>query len=46
MSAVEFVEADDEDGREPGTYVTIRVDDETRSWRAGRVVIEYTDETQ
>lgn len=40
MAAVEFVEDDDEEGREAGTYITIRVPD-GHAWRAGAVVVRY-----
>lgn len=33
---------DDEDNREPGTYITIRLDDDHRI-RAGRVRVDYID---
>ena len=41
LSCVEFVGDHDEDERQPGTYVTIRVDDPNMRWAAGRVVIKY-----
>lgn len=39
---IEFAQKDnDEELREPGTYVTIRIDDPNLRWSAGRVAIRY-----
>lgn len=40
LASVEFVRADDVQLRKPGTYITIRVDDDTQ-WTAGGLLIEY-----
>lgn len=37
----EFVEDDDEEGRKPGVYITIRLDDPNAQIMAGRVVVSY-----
>lgn len=39
--AGEFVEADDEQGRAPGTYITIRLDDPSEGLVAGPVKVTY-----
>jgi hypothetical protein len=40
LQSVEFVEEGDEDGRAPGTYITVRLDADHRIG-AGRVRVEY-----
>jgi hypothetical protein len=40
MQSVEFVDEHDEQGREPGTYITIRLN-ENLPIGAGRVRVEY-----
>lgn len=42
IDAVEFVMDDDADGREPGTYVTLKLDANPRI-HSGRVRVEYID---
>lgn len=42
LDSVEFVGDDDPDGREPGTYVTVKLDDNKRI-HPGRVRVEYID---
>lgn len=39
--AGEFVVTDDEDGRPPGTYITIRLDDPDAQLVGGRVQVTY-----
>lgn len=44
LSCVEFVidgEQENDDEREPGTYVTVRIDDPHLRWSAGRVALRY-----
>ena len=44
LHSVEFLvdgEQEDDDAREPGTYVTVRIDDPNLRWSAGRVALRY-----
>lgn len=41
VNSAEFLQAGDDEDREPGTYLTIRLDDKDCAIMAGRVAVRY-----
>jgi hypothetical protein len=45
VESCEFIRADDDDERDPGTYLTIKLDDEHAGITGGRVTVSWITET-